>query len=76
MVALEYRQVQKTFTNILPGMECYGYERSDSLGLFSLVPSRLKGDLTEGYKNTRGIDRVDRNRHGLFSKVTESINTG
>lgn len=51
-------------SGMLPGMERFSFkERLDGLGLFSLEPGRLKGDLLGTFmKVMRGIHCVDRRR--------------
>eukprot|EP00061_Rhincodon_typus_P008468 g31095.t1 len=68
-------RVQKRFGRMLPRLEVPNYrEGLNRLGLFSLEHRRLKGDLTDGYKIVRGMDRV--NSQGLFSGLGESKTRG
>ena len=54
-------RVPRRFTRMLPGLKDIDYEeRLNKLGLFSLERRRLRGDLIEVYKITRGIDRIVR----------------
>ena len=68
---IKLERVQKRFTKMLPGLDGLSYkERLNRLGLFSLEHMRLRDDLKEVYKITRGIDKVD--SQYLFPKVGES----